>query len=643
MKNFEKFLQAGLILLLAGAPFLSGTFELWGVTPLRLGALLLITFLFLSLPLTFQTSEWRATRVIFLPMAALFLWGSLSLIYSTERLESFQVLLSWGYNFSLFFLAYTLFKDSLAFKRTIQAFLVATAVLCFYGLYQYYFAYEAILQEVLADPQKFGGLRVVYLWPLFNRQPLATFINPNIFALHLALAIIFALGLWWEIGKPALPWRRLVLFFLYPLFLLLALYCFILIGSRGALLATLGGILVSIILLGTQYLKARRLHWLIFAFIITAVVTFRLVTYPGPPEMLLFKGERSIASPKTEAQPRAQFYRAAGEMIKRKPLHGWGLGTFGTVYHQFRQEDADYTKFAHSFPLQLAAEAGLIGVVLWAILMGGIIALLLKGWRGLQQRWEPYMSTLLCSSLLILFLHSLVDFDMEVVGLSTFFWIGLGTLAGALNPKAAEEPPSMPLWQKLLCVLPFTILTAFLIFVPFWAQTLALEGQNYLAAQKNHKAVDAFKYSLLINSYDPKTYASLSRAYQELYKKEGENAAFLDESQQAIERAIKLSPDNYAYHQGLGRVFWMRAQKDKEFLDDTEGELLKAAQLAPYSLGVHQDLLFFYRDQDRPEDAQKEEALVKKLEDWEKSQLRWYWVEKALKERFAKEKTKEKQ
>lgn len=623
MLTKEKILPAGLILLLATAPFLSGTFELRGVTPLRLGALFLVTLLFLVWPLNLRPREWKPAAVIFMSLATLFIWGGLSLIYSAERLEAFQVLLSWGYYFSLFFLAYMLFQDSLYFKRAAQIFLGATVLLCLYGLYQHYFAYEAILKKVLADPQKHGGLRIAYMWPLFTRQIISTYMNSNSLALHLALSIILALGLWGEKKLPArqVPLREILLFMFYPLFIALALYCLLLTGSRGGWLAAALGSFLVVLFSGIRSLKERKFQLLIFGLVVLAVVGYRSLTYQGATETRPAAQMSSLASPAKAMKSRTSYYGAAWEMFKEKPWQGWGLGSFGTVYHRFRQEGAEYARFAHSFPIQLAAETGIIGLALWLSFLGGMAVLLSKGISGLRQQWEPARSAMLGSAMLILFFHSLLDIDLEVVGLATFFWVGLGTLVGVLTGKDPIEAPPLepPLWQKQLYVLPFALLTAFFILIPFWAQTLAQEGQNYLESHKTAKAIDAFKHSLQINPYDAYVHASLSRAYQEQYQKNPENLNLLEESQEAIEKALSLSPQNFSYHSSLGWIFWLKALKNQEFIDDAEGQFLKAAHLAPQSLTVHRDLSLFYQTFNREEEAQKELALVEKLEAREKA------------------------
>lgn len=83
-------------------------------------------------------------------------------------------------------------------------------------------------------------------------------------------------------------------------------------------------------------------------------------------------------------------WRGAREMVAFHPVRGWGAGSFGAVFPDFRppelarwQADAGSRRHPKSEPLRLAAELGTLGVGLLAVLAGLV---LLPGWKDAGAR-----------------------------------------------------------------------------------------------------------------------------------------------------------------------------------------------------------------------------------------------------------------
>lgn len=92
---------------------------------------------------------------------------------------------------------------------------------------------------------------------------------------------------------------------------------------------------------------------------------------------------------------RSQIWLANVDMIKERPLTGWGFGN----YKQFRQAfyqrypRADTDAHAHNNFLQMWVDAGLLGLAAFLFLVGSII---MTGWRAYtRQRTEPLKSLIL--------------------------------------------------------------------------------------------------------------------------------------------------------------------------------------------------------------------------------------------------------
>jgi len=59
---------------------------------------------------------------------------------------------------------------------------------------------------------------------------------------------------------------------------------------------------------------------------------------------------------------RLAYFTTAFRMTAAEPLSGIGLGSFATAYPYFKTPHIENTRFAHSFPLQMSAETGWIGI-----------------------------------------------------------------------------------------------------------------------------------------------------------------------------------------------------------------------------------------------------------------------------------------
>ncbi len=92
---------------------------------------------------------------------------------------------------------------------------------------------------------------------------------------------------------------------------------------------------------------------------------------------------------------RSQIWLANMDMIKERPLTGWGFGNYKQFREAFYQRypHADTDAHAHNNFLQMGVDAGLLGLTAFLFLVGSII---MTGWRAYaRQRTEPLKSLVL--------------------------------------------------------------------------------------------------------------------------------------------------------------------------------------------------------------------------------------------------------
>jgi O-antigen ligase len=133
----------------------------------------------------------------------------------------------------------------------------------------------------------------------------------------------------------------------------------------------------------------------------------------------------SLKSPgdKADVGMRMAIVKDSLPMVRQRPLLGWGLGTFSTVYPSFR---SFYSKFevneAHNDFVQLLLETGLAGFALMVVFL---VLVYRSGMRSIEHwRRDPRASVTVaaligCTGLLV---HSLSDFNMQIPANAALFF-----------------------------------------------------------------------------------------------------------------------------------------------------------------------------------------------------------------------------
>ena len=191
-------------------------------------------------------------------------------------------------------------------------------------------------------------------------------------------------------------------------------------GSRGGMIA----IFVELIVLAVVLLRQKRSVRIAIGVGAFAVVLVSLLVWLGGKELTTRVSSISKET-RTEISGgmRLSIDRDTLRMFRRKPVIGWGLGTFPVVYPQFR---SFYTNFfvneAHNDYLQLLAETGSLGfgIMIW------FLVVLYRRARRKVGNWTTHMSgavTLACTlSATGILVHSLVDFNLQIPANAALFY-----------------------------------------------------------------------------------------------------------------------------------------------------------------------------------------------------------------------------
>ena len=125
---------------------------------------------------------------------------------------------------------------------------------------------------------------------------------------------------------------------------------------------------------------------------------------------------------------RFYFVRDAIDMIKARPLLGWGGGGWKEAYHSFQHYFYNSTE-VHSYYFQVAVETGIIGLL---VVLGIWAAFFWLGHRTYRNSLpEGNRRTLIITILagaVVVGGHALIDFDLSLSALTMVLWMLFGCL-----------------------------------------------------------------------------------------------------------------------------------------------------------------------------------------------------------------------
>jgi O-antigen ligase len=208
-------------------------------------------------------------------------------------------------------------------------------------------------------------------------------------------------------------------------------------GSRGGMISLFAELVVLTIVLIRQRGELRSALGL-GAFLLLVV---GLLTWLGGNELSHRLASLGSSHSEISTDVRVQINLDGLRMFLKKPVMGWGLGSFPVVYPQFR---SFYTNFfvnqAHDDYLQLLVEMGLLG---FATMIWFVIVVYRRAFRKIAN-WTSDVSgavTLACilgfTGILV---HSAIDFNLQIPANAALFYV--------FCTVAAADPFAQPMRRR---------------------------------------------------------------------------------------------------------------------------------------------------------------------------------------------------
>jgi O-antigen ligase len=139
---------------------------------------------------------------------------------------------------------------------------------------------------------------------------------------------------------------------------------------------------------------------------------------------------RSNGPSELRSDIRVAIYRDCLRMFAKRPILGWGLGTFVDVYPQFRSFYTDQTvNAAHNDYLQLMSETGLLGFAAGLWFVSAAVRSAIRKCRNWSADVDGAVALAASLGITGILVHSFLDFNLQVPANALLFYV-LCSVAG---------------------------------------------------------------------------------------------------------------------------------------------------------------------------------------------------------------------
>ena len=290
----------------------------------------------------------------------------------------------------------------------------ALALIIFGALY----AFFALAQELTSSGKFFW----VYA-PRFNGSIYGSYVNHDHYAGLMEMLVPFPLVV--SVGHLLRGGKRA-----------LVAFCAVLMASTIALSGSRGGMLsfvLEIVVFATLTLVQRRNPHVALGVAAVCVLVLVFLVFLGKVQVL---GRLGNLGP----DMRLKITKDCLRMFAHRPVLGWGLGTFPTVYPGYRSFYTNlFVNEAHNDYAQLLVETGLLG---FGLMLWFLIRLYRSGWpspRRWEFKWDGAVSLAALLGCTGLLLHSLVDFNLQIPANAAMFYSLCGLAASPLASSSKRK------------------------------------------------------------------------------------------------------------------------------------------------------------------------------------------------------------
>lgn len=450
LQRESRIIEKILYFLLLALPLLGGGNYFFNLSPLWGNALLFLSVPVCLLLLIFispKNHKWVFFRWSDGLLTVFIMVMVLSYFYSRSRSDSLMVLLLFLGSVSLVLLVRLSTVDIPSIENMAKMILFSSLGVILYEFYQSFWQFGAMAKTISLETDKKALIEHFQLY----RTPFSTFMTSNNLACYLVMLVPLCFYFLILERKNSEGYRWTFLLGLISLALFMT-------ASKGGILTYL--ILTMLMLIFIYrfdreglYPFLKRVSFSVIAALVLTIILWNLAWKPEGQDS--FKNEVStfmVTSDKIEssATGRIHYWETALHMWKEHWVVGSGIGTYAVLNPEY-QESVYYSKHAHNDYLEILAEVGLVGLLLFLASIAALFILAIKAFyflnkeKGESLLTEERFHKMLFGACLIFSLsgfliHSFIDFNWEIPANRTLFLVLMMLLASLMSLLFSDSP-----------------------------------------------------------------------------------------------------------------------------------------------------------------------------------------------------------
>ena len=272
-------------------------------------------------------------------------------------------------------------------------------------------------------------------------------------------------------------------------------------------------------------------------------------------------------------ESRLQVLKDGLSMCGDFPVFGAGFGSFRNVFPRYHSV-APYhlVDYAHNDYLQLLAEGGIVGLLLFVLFF---VSLFRTSFRALRKRVEPY-AVLVClgamTGIVAILCHSLIDFNLHINANTLYFSFLCGLMVSAAHTRFRAHIVPGTYLEPFGAGIKWPVsIIFFLVWIPVLGfATVRWAATHYIAPVKDIAITGQADPVLLQQAETAAAQASRLDPFNASYRIMAGDVAFaagdFDKALMDYRQAIMLVPTRSAFLQKAGWAVY-RAKEDIEQAD----------------------------------------------------------------------------
>ncbi len=451
----------------------------------------------------------------------------------------------------------------------------------------------------------------------WNQNPseriFATLGHPNHFGAYLGIHMVIGFCF---LFNPQKKWKR----WLLAMGLCIQAGALFLTGSRGAMGAVIIGVITSVYGIIPQDFWRRKMKKILIVFISLVVAGGIIVAVFNEDIQNIPLIKRSIQTIETWQKgflpDRLSWWLSSVEMVKRKPLFGYGLSTYREAFNQFRRLDYQIgdgneniitPEAAHNEYLTIAATQGIVGLGTFLALVVMVLGTLSKSEKREKEN-NKVLRMALRGALIVQLTQIFISFS--VIPTFAFMCLFFG-LSGMADQKKVSIRKAIPITFKYIFIVIIFIVISwsgittwreasadyyigqakksagqgdsktalenyqrgtmqkpeeYAYFQDFGDFALQTSGDKNFSASTQLKllqlAKNSYQKAISINPHHPSTWFNLGGTYWQIFLITDEES-YYEKAGEYFKKSIALAPNNQLYPYEVGKKYVQRSESEK--------------------------------------------------------------------------------